>query len=51
MKHLFVIYILITTPAIHTMAQIPGSNLFAYNGIHDVHLTFNQVNFWDSLMW
>lgn len=51
MKHLFVIYILMAAPAIHTMGQIPGSKLFAYDGIHEVHLTFNQVNFWDSLMW
>lgn len=49
LKHLFVIYILFIIHTFSTYGQLPGSNIFNFDGIHDVHLTFTQPDFWDSL--
>jgi len=50
MKYFFVIYILIIIHTANSFGQTPGSNIFNYNGIHDIHITFAQQNYWDSLL-
>ena len=50
LKHLFIIYILFIIPTHITYGQLPGDNVFNFDGIHDVHLTFTQPDFWDSLL-
>ncbi len=34
-----------------TYGQTPGSQIFGYEGIHDIRLTFTQPDFWDSLLY
>lgn len=50
MKPLIVIFILIFIHIEYSLCQVPGSSIFNYEGIHDIHLTFTQTNFWDSLL-
>ena len=50
MKRLSVICMIIVVPALTTFSQRPGSTIFGFQGIHDVYLTFNQPDYWDSLI-
>jgi spore coat protein CotH len=50
MKPLTIIFIFIFIFAENLSCQIPGSNIFNYEGIHDVRLTFTQPDYWDSLL-
>ena len=50
MKLLIIIFILILFHVETLFCQVPGSSIFSYEGIHDIRLTFTQLNYWDSLL-
>ena len=50
MKNLILIIILFILSPVTGYGQFPGSNVFNFEGIHDIHLVFTQPNFWDSLL-
>ena len=50
MKCFYCFLILIIGNAINSYSQSAGSNIFDQTGIHNIHISFSQENFWDSLM-
>ncbi len=50
MKIIIIIFILIIIFVENSFSQVPGSSVFNYEGIHDIRLTFTQLNYWDSLL-
>lgn len=50
MKLVVIIFILILINVENSCSQVPGSSIFNYEGIHDIRLTFTQLNYWDSLL-
>ncbi len=51
MKYLISICILTIISILPSYAQVPGSNVFDFNGIHDIYITFTQPNYLDSLIY
>ena len=50
MKHTYLIILALLFTFLKAQAQNEGDTLFNAAYIHDVHMTFNQVSYWDSLI-
>lgn len=50
MRNLVLICLIFFIHSSGILCQYPGGNVFTYDGIHDIRISFDQENFWDSLL-
>ncbi len=49
MRYFMLIALIASIHPSGTLCQYPGATIFTFDGIHDIRISFDQENFWDSL--